>query len=267
VRTSAVIPPALQRDDSESLMLALHDNHGVIGALYADYIVRHKAWVKETVEAVRKYLKASCKFTSHERFWENVMVTILAGAHVANTAGLTKFNVGAIEEYLTASLTELRDSASAKLYGMLTAASGEELLSELLNDLRGEHMIVTDTVPLPTIGRPVGVVGVSIKGDPIKLKDVWLQLGDHDGRILIRVKPLYDWLYKHKTDPKRARREFEKDYVITQGKYRVGVGVGALAGIDKLRAECWDMTPKVPPPPPTGPSRSPSSPSSNFGSP
>lgn len=264
IQTLPAIPDALRQDASESLMLDLHDNYGVVGALYADYIVRHRAWVKETVEAVRKYLKASCKFTSNERFWENTMVTILAGAHIANTAGLTAFNIGAIEAYLVTSLEDLRSSASAKLYSRSSATAPEDLVAELISDLRGQNMIVTDTVPGSSTGRPVQM-GLTAYGDVSRLRDVWLQLGDKDGRMLIRVKPLRDWLWKRRISLKEARRMFSKDYDVLDRRARIGVGVTIMTGFDKVRTECWDLNPKVPPAP--QPSHSPSGPSSNFGSP
>ena len=88
-----------------------------------------------------------------------------------------------------------------------------------------------------------------------------MQVGEQDGRILARSRPFNDWLVRHKYHPDQIIKLLKQDYVITKRKASVGVGVPFLKAAEK-RADCYDMTPLVPP----VPSHTPSSPSSSFGS-
>lgn len=254
---------SLPSSQGDYLTMALGDNHGVVGSIYVDFIVRHKQAIDAYIKGLRQELQASCRFSIEERFREATIAAILAGATLANRAGLTTFDVPAIERCLMATLAAMRSNATAKLYAM---TSGEELLTDLLNDLRGQlEMITTDTVPLPVMGRPPASQPVTVKNiDPQRMKNVWLQSGDQDGRILMRVMPFDQWCAKRNHNPQRMLDLLRLDFNVVQRKATIGVGVGWLP---RTRSECYDLTPKVPPAPPAGPSHNPSGPSSNFGSP
>jgi hypothetical protein len=247
----------------EQLIIPLNSNYGVVGALYADFIVRNKATVRQVLTAIADKL-ADCSFTQKERFWDNTMTTVLAGAYLANTAGLATFDVALIEACLRTTLAGLRDSSTAKIYSMSGAQSGEDLLAEMMTDLRGKNLVVTEAVPTAGMGRPApGTVVADPYTDPARLQDVWMQYGKNDGRVLARVRPFNEWLWKRGQHPKQMLELLRQDYVVTERKTSIGVGVAFLDAI-KGRAMCYDLTPKVPPAPP---SHNPSSPSSNFGSP
>jgi hypothetical protein len=255
-------PKHLIASNSESMVIPLNENYGVIGSLYADFLVQNKAAVEQAVEVIRQQLKTSYKLTQEERFWENTMVTVLAGATLANVAGLATFDVGAIEKFLASTLADLRGSTTAGIYSTSTATSGEELMAELQADIRSKHLIFTDTVPHPAPGRPTVVT--TVHGDVSRLEDVWMQVGIVDGRMILRLHKLNEWLGKRKRSSSQFKKMLDPDYIIDVRRGRIGIGV---LGLDALKDQsyCWDLTPRVPPP--TAASHSPSSPSANFGSP
>lgn len=247
----------------EQLLIPLNDNYGVIGSAYVDFIVRNKATVAQVIKTVNDDLQATCSFKGPERFWQATMATILAGAHLANAAGLATFNIGLVAQCLIDTFRKLRSSAASKLYSMTSVDAGEDFLAELLNDLRGHSMITTKIVPIPAGGgRPAPTTTLDA-ADPMRMKDVWLQYGEDDGRILMRVKMFNEWHFKRNRNADQSLEVLRKDYVIHARRGAIGVGISWLSPV---RTECYDLTPKVPPAPPP-PSRNPSSPSSNFGSP
>ena len=155
------------------------------------------------ISAIRSHLKLTYNFIQKERFWEATMTTILSAAHIANTAGLATFDTTAIERYLAETLAELRGNKSVEVYSMSSTTSGDELLAEIQNDIREQHLIVTDIVPTPTAGRPTG--GILAKSDTSKLRDVWMQVGLNDGRVLVRIQKLNEWMTKHRYDTRTVQ--------------------------------------------------------------
>ena len=246
----------------DSMVIPLNENYGCAGAVYADFLVRNKAGIAQIVGAVRDQLQQACSFKADERFWMNTMVTIIAGAHVANASGLTSFNVPAIEAYLCDALRDLRGGILAQSYTMAGPQAGEEILAEMTADLRGHQLVHTDIVPVQQRGRPTAVVTAVAEPfmDPARMGDVWMQIGKQDGRVLARVRPFNTWLIKHGHHPEQVIKVLRQDYDIVQRRASIGAGVPWLEAA-QYRAECWDMTPK------TAPSHNPSSPFSSFGSP
>jgi hypothetical protein len=136
----------------------------------------------------------------------------------------------------------------------------DEVLNEMMAELRGKHMIFTDIVPLPSMGRPQPVNVEPFNGDQSRLENVWLQVGNRDGRILAAARQFDSWLLKHGYQPEQVRKMIEVDYFVRERKASVGAGVNFLEAV-KGRAQCYDLTPKVAPV-----NHTPSGSSSSFGS-
>jgi hypothetical protein len=243
---------------SEQLVIPLNSNYGVAGAIYADFLVRNKKTATQMLQVIADELQQKYNFSSKERFWKNTMVTVIGGAMLANVVGLATFDLAAIRRCLDETLRGMRSSTTAKTYGMATKA-GDEILNEMMAELRGKHMIYTDIVPLPTMGRPPTVNPEPFNSDPTRLENVWLQVGKNDGRILAAARQFDKWLLKHGYGPRQVMDMLRQDYHVTERKASVGAGVNFLEAV-KGRAQCYDMTPKV------APSHNPASPFSNFGS-
>jgi hypothetical protein len=245
---------------SETLIIKLNENYGCAGAVYADFIVRNRAAVEKILLTISDDLEQMFRFDARERFWKNTMVTLIAGASLANAAGLTKLDTNAIRACLYEALRDLRISLKGQSYTLAGPAAGESVLNEMMADIRSKNLIHTDVVPFPTMGKPVKATAKEFT-DPSRVGDVWMQVGEQDGRILARVRPFNDWLVRHKYQPDQIIKLLKQDYVITTRKASVGAGVPFLDAV-KGRADCYDMTPLVAP----VVNRNPSYPSSSFGS-
>jgi Domain of unknown function (DUF927) len=250
-----VQPIANKLPNSEALTIALNDNYGVAGAIFADFIVRHKTQVRQILTAVSEQLEQDCQFDKPERYWKHCMVTVLAGAHIANAINLTSFDISAMQAYMAETLYGMRNSAQAETYSGV-----KDVLGEMLADCRNRNLLVTDIVPT-SAGRPPHVTAVAPFA-PDRWGDVWLQYGSVDGRVLARMKPFEEWLAKHGyKSSKQVIRELEKQgHTVIVRRAAIGTGV---VGFDVLqsRMRCYDITPLVPP------NHIPSSPSASFGSP
>lgn len=254
--------------NSEALLRGLRDNYGVAGALFIDFIVRNKDMVSQIIDAVSDQLEQACAFDPKERFWKGCMITLLAGAHVANAMrdaeypdGLTRFDIQAMTDFLMATLASMRSNAQLKVY----AATGDAALGEVLADTRNRNLLITEYVPSGA-GKPTKIAALGF--DPGRTSDIWIQLGQTDGRVLARCRPFNDWMRKHGHSPKQVIEELRRNkYKVIVTRAAIGTGVEHFAsmqqGMNKL--DSYDITP--PHPPAKDPNRNPSSPSANFGSP
>ena len=241
-----------------NMLIELERNYGNAGAVYAEWLAKHHQAAKDVAEAVRVQLNETFRFEPKERFWFGTMVTIIAGAHLANAAGLTTFDIEGITQCLGEALREMRVNMLAQTYTLAGPAAGQDLMDEMRADIRGRHMVVTQLVPAAGAGRPIGVMPlVEFRPDG----DIWMQVGADDGRVLARVKAFNKWLVDHGHSPDHAMRLIDKFYVVRKRRATIGAGMDALRG--QGNPLCYDMTPRQW----TPPSHNPSSPSSSFGSP
>ena len=74
-------------------ILPLNSDSGVAGSIYAKSLVKNKAKIIEILTTVREQYEGLIEFHERERFWKATMVSITAGAMIANACGLTHFDV------------------------------------------------------------------------------------------------------------------------------------------------------------------------------
>jgi len=188
------------------------------------------------------------------------MVTLIAGAHLANACGLTTFNVDAMQRHLITTLLGLRDDTLEKQAYVRTGPdAGEEALEEMKSDIKAKHMLVTKTI-WTGVGKPVQQVQAGTGFvDPVRRDDVWMQTTEDGSHIVARLKPFNKWLVEHGHKVKPIIDKLRRDYRIDVVKRTIGAGMPEFSVMG--RSTCYEMVKlkKV--------SHTPSSPSSSSGSP
>ena len=230
----------------------LFQNHGIAGQIYAGYIAHNKDTIKQMAMALGEQLNQRYQFTSKERYWSTTMAALMLGAVLANQCGLTTFNISAIDAYLDRQFQ--RQRAGLKEQSFRTMSDDESIL-DLMNELKSElnangHLVITEYIRTQT-GRP-GPQPVAKDFRIDRLGDVWMQVGEKDGRIRIRTRALEDWMIEKGIMPNQARKMLDKYYLIQSGRMIIGAGVPNIPAADRVKA--WDMTPK-----PTHPDANPDS--------
>ena len=220
----------------------IEKNFGNAGAIYAEFIAQNRATIQQIIDAKGKDLHRKYNFTSKERFWAMTLSTLTVGATLANHAGLTRFDIPAIETFLGETLVKMRQILSAQEFTTLSQpGAGEDVLGEMMASLRGKHLLVTDRIHYG-MGRP-GLVDASATGDLTRLGDVWMQYGEKDGRFRVRAKPFNTWLREHRQHPTQILKLLGKSYHVQHGKFAIGSGVPFLDAIASQRYTCIDFTP------------------------
>jgi hypothetical protein len=142
----------------------------------------------------------------------------------------------------------MRTDQQAQNYSMLGPnADADDVLVPLLSDIRNVHMVQTDTIGQHTRGRPMPQQD-NYHNDQDRLKDVWLQEGVKDGKILTRITPFNKWLEEHDMPIDIAMRLIKQKYRVTSVRMTVGAGVWWMTTTRQTR--CYLMEPFKKPTPP-----------------
>lgn len=229
---------------SRQMMLPLSTNYGVAGARYADYLARNRGVVAQALASVSADLASRFQFTAKERFWSMTMATILTGAALANHCGVASFNLPGLRAFMDAALARQRSMLKTQSHTTLAAPDSVlSLITDMQSELRSKNMIITDYIHYNTQpGRPQMVKLIDV--DPSRLQEVWMQVGQLDGRIRARVKPFNQWLRDHRQHPGHVLKLLAGHYHILQSRQKIGAGVTFLDAAASLgRSECYDFTP------------------------
>ena len=169
------------------------------------------------------------------------------GATLANHCGLTSFDIPALSDFLDDALQRQRGEMKAQEYATMTkVADVGGVLQDMVSDARGNgNAIITETIPPVVMGkpRPVNLVDT----DLARLRDVWMQVGDKDRRLRIKVRQFNEWLREHRLNPRDTLVRLGGLYSIAQSKQTIGAGVPGMLNI--ARSECYDFKPLPTPSP------------------
>jgi hypothetical protein len=228
---------------SRQMVVQLASNYGNAGARYAEFIVRNLPTIRKRLSAYAADLETSYQFSSKERFWATTMATIIMGASLANAAGITTFDINAIQGYLDKVMGDQRVSLQeAESTTLSNPDAAVNLLNDLISSVRGRHLITTDVINYGT-GRPGKVNLLDIEGTK-NLDHVWVQRGDKDGRVRAIKHDFDEWMRKRHHNPKQVIDLLKKDYFVSVNKQTIGSGIVMLdASIGRLRRYCYDFTP------------------------
>lgn len=247
LRLFEIEPQALQTtlrsNVANKIILPLQDNFGAAGARYAEWLAQNRKSVMQMLDMAGDQLIKRHDLKPKERFWTMTMTTLLVGAGLANHIGLTSFDMPALGQYLDDMLATQRGEMQQQEYATMQATQDVVgLLQEMISDQRNKGLIVTETIPYAQMGRPVPLNLVDT--DLSRLGDVWLQVGDQDGRVRARLRTFKDWLRKRGLNPNQIIRALGTKYKITQTKQTIGRGVAGLDATTRIgQQQCIDLTP------------------------
>lgn len=220
---------AFTTSGSQALLLELASNYGVTGAAYAKFLAANYGKLKQVTAHIGKQLQRRLNFDTTERFWEFASTAILCGAHVANRAGLTRFDTKGIEDFLVATVTRMRAEHAMQATTTMTAPqAGQNVLHEMINDFRGRHLLVTDIIAPSTRGPSPVKPEVKYPRDPNLLQDVWAQAGEQDGKVMVRRRQFGEYLRKRSLSPQQVLNALMHDYTIAYVRAQLGKGCDQL---------------------------------------
>lgn len=237
--------------DARQLMIPLQHNYGVAGAMFAEQLAKNHKSVSQILMQVGQRLHLKHQFESRERFWAMTMSTLLTGAMLANHWGITQFDLARLEAFIDQALREQRDEMQVQAYS--TMAQTQDvlgLLHEVMSDARKDGLIITETIPYASKGKPSLTPQTLVETDISKITDPWIWMGRKDGRVRTRCRAFNEHLRKRRLNPKQILEKLRQHYHVTQSKQTIGTGIAGLDALARFgRYECYDFTPITSPAP------------------
>jgi len=143
----------------------LFGNYGHAGVIYAEYLIKEKAEVVKTFQAVQAKLDRELKLTQRERFWSAVIAANIVGGLIAKKLGLIDWDMVRIYKWATQMLLTLREDVQPPATDLVT------ILGDYLNRHMQNILVVNDNVdrrtqmPMLPISEPKGELLVRYEPD------------------------------------------------------------------------------------------------------
>jgi hypothetical protein len=198
----------------------LMDNYGHAGALYADWLVRHRDEAIANVRAIQAKIDRELKLTQRERFWSAVVAANITGGLIATKyLKIMNWDMQRIYDWATKMIIALRDDVKPP------ATDVASVIGDYLNRHINNVLVVNDAVDMRT-NMPM------------------LPVLEPKGELLVRYEP----------DTKKmfiAAKPFKSDCVAVQVNYKETLetlkksGVFLGTGVKRLSKGMKVVTPGV----------------------
>jgi len=232
---------------ARQILKEIEINYGVPGTTFAEFLGKNRKTIKQMLAVMSEHLQLRYKFETKERFWNVAMSALLVGAKLANHCGLTKFDLVAMDKYLDDMFHRQRRILTAQSYSTLsTPEDGLTLLQDLLMELKGKHLLLSETIHYGQ-GKPPPIAPVEI-AILDKLTDVWAQYGVKDGRLRLQQRKFDQWLRDRRIQPRMVKALLGKFYYVNEGRATIGAGVQGFDIFSMMvgsgRSQCYEFTPR-----------------------
>jgi len=123
-------------EDWRAVKTMLETTYGVAGEVYAAYIVKHSAELKDRLRGLEDVLMKRAGCTGQERFWVAGIACAILGGAIAQGLGLIKFDVNAVFAWAVNQLKRARTALSDGFADEVT------LLGAYLDEFAGNRVVV-----------------------------------------------------------------------------------------------------------------------------
>lgn len=213
----------------QALVSELQSNYGVIGEQYGEYLAHNLSYVKKRVEEWKLKLDNHFKVEAAERFWLATMVTLIVGAELAGKAGIIKFDVPKLVQFLSNTFNGLRKRVEI---GHMEG-DPQEILHAYMMAHQHERLVVDS---LPVGG---GRYTPQLIGNYANVRKITYCIGQSQGILRVNKSDFHRWLLKSRnlrmTPPLAAR--FQQVCGMQETKAIIGAGTSFAVG----RAWCYDF--------------------------
>lgn len=166
-------------------------NYGRAGEVYAQWLVDHMDEAKHMVQQVSAALSKALNPLDKERFWFATVVALIAGAKLAEKAGVLRFDIAALARCLikhysvqryTYSSFKTNDQADDVLGRFATANSDLILRTDIVAKLTGNKVAIAPVMDMQAKPRSLNIIG---------------QLATRDRKLIISAKHFEVWVYQN----------------------------------------------------------------------
>jgi hypothetical protein len=133
---------------------ALSENYGLVGPIYAQYIVKNRQDVIDEIKKVQAFIDKKVGFTSRERFWSAIIACNIGGARIAKRLGLVpkEIDIGKVLKWVMENMQVMRDEIQAP------SADHAATIAEFINENRTSILVVNNDLDRRTVSEQLPIL-------------------------------------------------------------------------------------------------------------
>ena len=208
--------------DATRMVARLDDNFGNVGVEYAKWLGANFGRIDSDMEKLQKELVNETGAANDERFWVGLIASLLLGATYANELGFTEINIPDLKTFLLKVLGDMRNERKEQAVDLRDQFNVVSILSQYLNQMRAQHTLYTNIVPLLQGSLPQG--SIQIKRDTTKLNGVFVHIGVDQELVRISSVHFNNWLKERGYSAHVVNKALVEELGARKTKVRIGGG-------------------------------------------
>jgi hypothetical protein len=207
------------------IVRSLEDNTGQAGKVYAAFISTCQQTAAKLVEKCAEMIHSQVQAVPSERLYIAGVSAILAGSHLARTAGLYDFDIPAMRDFLVVAFKNLR----ARRTGDLTVSNGvvdyDKIIGNFFADHSNEGLITNE---FHNRGRPNK--NFTVVRRPTSFNRLAFHIGQRENMVRIDKQVFIDWCRKHKLAASPVIDQLKYTYGATETRAIMAGGTDYATG-------------------------------------
>lgn len=123
---------------TDALFAKLHDNHGIAGEIFMNYVVNNLDKAREMLSAIQAQTDRTAHLSQRERIWSNMAAIALTGGTIAASLGLHNIDVARIGRWASAHLANAVETTRGSV-------DGSDSLAAYINQNINNVLIIDDS--------------------------------------------------------------------------------------------------------------------------
>ena len=215
--------PEFQSHVTTDLFWTLNENYGVAGQVYAAWLARNVDKVKKMMETLRLRIEADAEMRGEERFWAAIVTTAVLGGLIAQSLGIIKFPVAAVQTWASGIVRGMRKEK------VDLAGDSVGILGQFLDEYASNRLIVK--------GDPRTRIGCTVVDAPRGPLVVRYEL---DNRKLFLSRTTFrTWIAKRFGSYSFVKNDLQKIGALIGANKRKVLGAGTFYGT--AQQVCWEI--------------------------
>jgi hypothetical protein len=241
-RVLEVLMPSLasrpNTDRFENQIIDMKTNYGHAGARFAEWLSANQERIEKEVRATAARLTIALKAPTAERFWIATIAAIVCGAQFANEAGITRFNVKGILDFLVSNVKSLRGFRDEAVSSISKGKNIEAMLNDIMS---GEGVIFTNFLSGQGAQNRGQISLTNNQSDEdVKRMTAWAQYATQQDTLRLNGSAFRLWLQKRAISPRVVIDELRK-HGMTESRSAIGSGLKNFSAMGAARAPCFDI--------------------------
>ena len=227
--------PDMDPNEFLKLETMLKENFGLVGPVFAEYLVKNYDAVKARIDAKLQEVNHTFKMQSQERFWAKLFALVLVALDLGRELEFIDFDVKNMRQWIETELSKSR--------GVITQSTADPLeqFGRMLTDLQA-GILVTEGRGMLSKGESARCLAEPRGNSPLVGRYIYPTDRNTKEVLILSVAAARDWATKHGTPLRDIIGALASQGVLVDkpSRMKLGQGVAKYAG-SSPSVSCWEL--------------------------